>query len=91
MIRTQMYLASDQVVWLKRIAKQKKTTMAEISRRAIDHYRQKNQSDYQYPASENAGEFLLKLAENAEIKGHKGPKNLAQNTDRYLYHSKVKK
>lgn len=87
MQRTQLYLTQEQINWLKKTAKQESTTAAEINRRAIDIcMTQPAYIKMKKEQKETLGEFLRKMALDAKKCNVHGPKDLATNTDKYLYH-----
>ncbi len=82
MHRTQLYITQEQHDWLKRKARQEDTTMAKISRKAIDSL---IQSESNTKNSQNQKNVFIEIAELAKKRGYKGPKDLASNVDKYLY------
>ncbi len=87
MKRTQLYLTQEQHDWLKKKAKHQGITMAEITRKAINAcISQPAIIDKNESKPLTLGESLRQMAEFAEKSGYKGPKDLASNVDKYLYH-----
>lgn len=87
MRRTQLYLTQEQHDWLKKIAKQQDTTIAEINRRAIDACISQPETVNRNGAKPlTLGESMRQIAEIAKKEGFEGPKDLASNVDKYLYH-----
>ncbi|KUK79240.1 MAG: hypothetical protein XD95_0528 [Microgenomates bacterium 39_7] len=87
MKRTQLYLTKEQLDWLKKIAKKQGTSIAEINRRAIDaciSQPEKVEKNKVKPLT--LGESMRQIAELAKKEKFKGPKDLASNVDKYLYH-----
>lgn len=85
MIRTQVYLTPKQHALLKKKAHTRNSTLSEELRKIIDIVFEANQKQ---PKTQNAGEWLLSMAEEAERLGIKGPPDLATNMDKYLYGEK---
>lgn len=92
MIRTQIYLPENQIEKLKEIAYQQNLSVSEVIRRTVDEniIKKKKTSKVKKTKSKykNAGEWLLSMAKEAEMKGFKGPRDLASNVDKYLYGGK---
>lgn len=82
MIRTQVYLTPLQHKLLKKKAHEHNSTLSEELRKLIDTTLQITQKQKK---KQNAGEWLLSMAEEAERLGVKGPPDLATNMDKYLY------
>lgn len=77
MIRTQIFLPEETYQYIKIQAMREKKPSAQIIREALDlgikqHIKRTKQ---------NAGDALLRLAKI----GGKGPKDLSENIDKYLY------
>ncbi len=87
MKRTQLYLTQEQHDWLKKKAKQQDTTIAEINRRAIDAcISQPETVNKEGAKSLTLGESMRQIADLAKKEENEGPKDLASNVDKYLYH-----
>jgi len=82
MVRTQIYLPKRERDFIKREAARKNTTMAELVRMLVKEYAARALPP---AAKTNAGDFLLGLSDLARAGGYRGPKNLARDTDKYLY------
>jgi metal-responsive CopG/Arc/MetJ family transcriptional regulator len=80
MIRTQIYLPKDLYYHIDQVAKREKRAKAQVIRDTLEKGF-KSQQKFQ----KNAGEALLRLAELGEKLKVKGPKDLSQNIDKYLY------
>jgi predicted CopG family antitoxin len=78
MIRTQIYLPQSQLNRLKKEAQNKSTSVSEVLRELVDQRFEQVRSDTTDTSLARA---------SARIAGRKkgGPKDLAQNLDRYLY------
>lgn len=87
--RTQLFLDEDRYSWLKRMAVEGDSSIAEVVRRTIDEVRGKRQK-LESSRKKNAYQDLLKLG--GTISG--GPKDVSVNHDKYLgdwiYEHKVK-
>ncbi len=82
MIRTQIYLTPKQHTLLKRKAHEEKFTLSDAVRKIVDKdLRLSGKKEKR----QNAGKWLLSMAEEAEKLGAKGPPDLASNVDKYLY------
>lgn len=82
MIRTQIYLQKKERDLLKQEAARKNITMAKLVRMLVTEYAYRKKP----PASKiKAGDFLLGLSDLARERGYRGPKNLARDSDKYLY------
>lgn len=79
MIRTQMYLPKELYQSVSLVAKREKKTKAEVIRKALEEGLKKTSR------TKNAGDVLLEIARVAEKLNAKGPKDLSQNIDKYLY------
>lgn len=77
--RTQLLLDEDRYSWLKQMAMEDNSSIAEIVRRSIDEVRSKRQK-LEFNRKQKARQNLLKLA--GSIKG--GPKDVSINHDKYL-------
>ncbi len=85
MVRTQVYLTSKQHSLLKKKAHAENSTLSEVLRKAIDKDLRVAEKSKK---RQNAGEWLLSMAEKAERLGIKGPPDPASNMDKYLYGEK---
>ena len=91
MKRTQLYLTQEQHDWLQRNAKKQGTTMAKLTRKILAHHiAQPPSARLKENKEQTLGDFFLQMAKNAEDSGYKGPKDLASNVDKYLYHNDEK-
>lgn len=82
MNRTQVYLPKTQLDWLKKRASKSQTTLSEVMRQLV----REKQAHFRFPqAVADRGESLYEAAKRISKKYTKGPKDLAQNLDRYLY------
>ncbi|MBI4272882.1 ribbon-helix-helix protein, CopG family [Candidatus Uhrbacteria bacterium] len=80
MQRTQIYLPKTQIAKVKEIARKRETTASEVIRLLI--------FEALTPGRRNpkrTSETLIQAARRINKMGEKGPKDLAQNLDRYLY------
>lgn len=86
MLRTQIYLPTNQLKLLKKIAWEEEISLSEVIRRLIDKkLAETKKIDYE---SQNTGSWLLSLANKAKRLKIKGPKDLASKMDFYLYGQK---
>lgn len=74
MIRTQVYLPEELYQNIKLLAKKEKKSAAQVVRQALER-------DLASEKGETVGKALLRLS---KIKA-KGPKDLSENIDKYLY------
>lgn len=79
MIRTQIYLTKELYQEVAFTAKREKKPKAAVIREALGKGLIKKRS------KKNAGSVLLEIAELGEKLKLKGPKDLSQNIDKYLY------
>lgn len=79
MDRTQIYLPHQAMVDFRQRAFEEGVSVSEIIRRTIINCEPKKKS------KQNVGKWLLSLAEEAERRGIKGPKDLSSKVDEYLY------
>ena len=77
MIRTQIYLPKQLYQTIDLVAKKEKKAKAQVIREVLEEGVKSKQG--------NAGAELLKLAKMAKKYNWKGPKDLSQNIDKYLY------
>lgn len=80
-VRFQMFLDIDQKESLERLQKDSKIPIAEIIRKAIDTFLPEWKEKKKMPAEDEMTEKLLSIA--GACKG--GPKDLADEHNRYLY------
>lgn len=88
MVRTQLYLAQNQLLQLKKIAFQEDISLSSLLRKWVDEGLGKNRNKYKKVKKikrKTAGDILLAMARKAEKIGWEGPKDLASNVDKYLY------
>ena len=84
MIRTQITLTEEQASIVKDAAYLDNISVAEVIRRAVDEkYRQGKTGEVSQ--EKNIWQKLLEVADEAKLKGIKGPKDLSYNLDHYLY------
>lgn len=77
MKRTQIYLKPSQIENLKKYAERRDISMSEAIRQLIDNFFTKNKK-------ETSGfDDVLKVSEENKVKG---PKDLAEKHDEYIYH-----
>lgn len=82
MIRAQIYLPTNQLRLLKRIAWEEEVSLSETIRKLINEkLTETKKANYK----QNTGSWLLSLANKAKRLKIKGPKDLASNMDFYLY------
>lgn len=95
MVRTNIQLTTQQHTALKRAARKNDISISEAVRRAVDyHYLRQSAPIHKTTRNtkpKNAGDFLLKLAHQAEKEGWKGPKDLSNNMDKYLYGDNIER
>lgn len=82
MNRTQLYLPKTQLETLRRVAKQKNTTVSGVVRLFISQ--QLNGNSIQRTKSNISGS-LIKIAKQINQLGTKAPSNLSKNIDSYVY------
>ncbi|MBL7159234.1 ribbon-helix-helix protein, CopG family [Candidatus Microgenomates bacterium] len=82
MLRTQIYLPSNQIKLLKKIAWEEEISLSETIRRLINEKLVKTK---RVNNKQNTGSWLLALADKAKKLKIKGPKDLASKMDFYLY------
>jgi hypothetical protein len=75
MIRTQIQLTPDQVRWLKQKAAEENTSMAEVIRKSLDVFMDKNGSINPVDQRQKAKQAIGALS---------GPRDFAENHDQYL-------
>ena len=87
MKRTQIYLPQSQLLTLRNKAQKQRTTVSGLIRRYIQIQIKENRLALKRRKSHGM-ESLFKLAEEFKQRGVKGPSDLAQNLDHYLYGEK---
>ena len=87
MTRTQIYLPQSQLQRLKRKAAKHSTSVSELIRQTLRAQEEveRRQSNATEKRTKSAGESLLELADKLSKMGIKGPKDLSENMDKYLY------
>ncbi len=85
MIRTQIYLTPKQHSLLKKKAHEENATLSESIRKILDKDLFEKEETKK---KQNAGNWLLSMAKEAERLGASGPSDLASNVDAYLYGNK---
>lgn len=85
MKRTQLYLPPETHYKIAREAELQHTTMAEVMRQYIEMGVEGKLSTRKQGAA-----HLLSLAKRVHARGIRGPKDLAENLDEYLYKSRFK-
>ena len=79
MTRTQIYLPQDLINIFRQRAFEENISVSEAIRRALESCETKKKTQ------KNVGKILLAMAQDAEKRKIKGPKDLATNLDKYLY------
>jgi len=82
MIRTQIYLPQSQIRMLRAIAQKRQMSMSCVIRNLVDEglVKKNTKGKAQKPMS-----TLFQVLEDIRKMGFKGPSDLAQNMDKYLY------
>lgn len=78
MKRTQLYLKPITHQNVAREAKRRRCTMAQVIRERLEE-------KFDVPTQKVGAVGLLKMAERARRRGAKGPRDLSENLDYYLY------
>lgn len=79
MIRNQIYLEKKQLNKLKELSYNNNKNVSQIIREII------NKELFKDIKSKQSGQWALSIAKEAQKKNIKAPKDLASNTDEYLY------
>lgn len=82
MVRTQIYLPQSQIRALRDIALKRRTSMSCVIRELVDKSLVKKSASV---TSANPMSGLFEALEDIKKMGFKGPPDLAQNMDKYLY------
>lgn len=82
MVRTQIYLTEQQLKILKEHSFTNDATLSQTIRDLIEKEFFKTK---QITKTQNIGDVLLEMADEAKKLNAKGPKDLSSNVDRYLY------
>lgn len=78
MKRTQLYLKPITHQNVAREARRRRCTMAQIMRERLEE-------DFDAPTQKRGAAGLLAMAERARKRGARGPRDLSENLDYYLY------
>lgn len=81
MNRTQIYLPKKQIEILRKEAQKQRTTTSEVIRRILREKTERTPTRLQR-------ESLFDAAKRINVKGMKGPRDLASDLDKYLYGGK---
>lgn len=88
MIRTQIYLPKSQVAQLKTVARKKRTTVSSVVQLCVEKYIAPDRGDQQKKKdTKGVMSGLFEALEEIKKRGEKGPRDLAQNMDKYYYGS----
>lgn len=86
MHRTQVYFEPEILEALRKEAKEKKTTLASVIReKVVKNVKTKNKTIKKLKKKMDAAEFLLGIAKLGKRLGVKGPKDLSQRIDEFVY------
>jgi hypothetical protein len=80
MLRTQIYLPENQIVLMKQRAAEMGVSLSSLIRQYLEEKLQMKK-----PKMQTSTHWLLMLAHDAKKKKIRGPKDLAQNAEKYLY------
>ena len=82
MNRTQVYLPKSQLDALRRVARERSETVSEVIRALI---RRNGEASPARRAPQGASRTLFTVLEEIKKSGERGPRDLAENMDKYLY------
>ncbi|MEK7060993.1 MAG: hypothetical protein AAB931_00550 [Patescibacteria group bacterium] len=82
MHRTQVYFEPEVLEMLREEAKEKRTTLASVIREKVEKTIKKKRTAVK---EKSAAEILLSIAKLGKKLGVKGPKDLSQRVDEFVY------
>lgn len=85
MHRTQVYFEPEVLELLREEAREKKTTLAAVIRMKVKKTLKTKIQKQKKQRMKSAAEVLIEMAKQAKKRGVKGPRDLSQRVDEFVY------